>query len=819
AAPQAALPHCPNGTPPLAAHAPPFAARRADLSSPRVAPAASTPPLQPARRPLAARLPPLQSARRPLAARSLPLQPARCPLAARSPPLQPFRRSPPLQPARRPLAARSPPLRPARRPHAARSPPTCGPLAAPCSLRAALWQPACRPLQPARRPLQPTRHPFAARSPPLAACSPPLATPAPPAGSPLAAPLQPACHPLAAHSSPLAALAPPSGSPLTALLQPAHPPFADRVPARLLPARLLPALLLPTLLCAALLAALALCALLACYSSGSASPCSACYGFSECTHWLTRDAAARLAVRNHLPLAEHAHFGQHKTAKTMYDDVVARYSSPATAALGILTVYCPTCFPSFRDHFLALDPTTLTVDLLEQHLLVAETDIVSVGATRGTPRTPFFEGCSPSPLAPSYASAAAVDILCATDVEATSAVSGKHRSSKGKGGKGGGSGNGVGGGGGSEGDGGSGGGGSGGSGGGSGGFGGGSGGGGSGGGGGGGGCGTSGSGGSRGGSVQRGGSGGGQRQQHAGSSTLSTTAGQTCGKFHSQHHCFSRLDDAWCAEFGDEAECPRCAELLRSGVDILALDYDAILAAMYDLSVSAECDCYRCEPPDPGLEAAALGAIESALPGTAPAAALHTFTLDSGASRCFFRNNTTLTPLFAPVPVKLADPSGGPVLACSSTVLPCPSVPFGSLSGLHIPSFSTNLMSTAALQDAMVTTTTTGGQRVLICTFTRTGRHLATFTRRPGSSPVAPPSSCRLLSHQTLLWHHRLGHPSLPRLRGNASLFLKSSQVFSSPPALTCPALPSLRRRAAARCSSLLLVSLDDCSPADSPHG
>ncbi|CAI7769336.1 unnamed protein product [Closterium sp. NIES-54] len=34
----------------------------------------------------------------------------------------------------------------------------------------------------------------------------------------------------------------------------------------------------------------------------------------------------------------------------------------------------------------------------------------------------------------------------------------------------------------------------------------------------------------------------------------------------------------------------------------------------------------------------------------------------------------------------------------------------------------------------MVTTTTPGGQRVSICTCTRTGRHLATFTRRPGST-------------------------------------------------------------------------------------
>ncbi|CAI7890869.1 unnamed protein product, partial [Closterium sp. NIES-54] len=116
-----------------------------------------------------------------------------------------------------------------------------------------------------------------------------------------------------------------------------------------------------------------------------------------------------------------------------------------------------------------------------------------------------------------------------------------------------------------------------------------------------------------------------------------------------------------------------------SGVDIIALDYDAILAAMYALSVSAEGDCYLCLPFDPAIEAAALGASESSFPGTAPAEALHTFTLDSGASRCFFRDSTTLTPLPAPVLVRLGDPSGGPVLARSSTVLSCTAVPSGSL--------------------------------------------------------------------------------------------------------------------------------------------
>ncbi|CAI7807881.1 unnamed protein product [Closterium sp. NIES-54] len=455
-------------------------------------------------------------------------------------------------------------------------------------------------------------------------------------------------------------------------------------------------------------------------------------------------------------------------------------------------------------------------DCTSTHLLAAKTSVIAVGAARGTPCTPFFEGCSPSPLAPSYASTAAVDVLGDEDVEAASAT-GKRRSSKGKGSRGGGSGNGV----------------------------------------------------VVGATVEvvevvgvvagvgalvaavvaavgvavvtavgvvlnglellRG-------EVLAVARRSSSSIGArprrpssfTCGKPHTQHHCFSGLDVAWRAEFGDEANRPRWAKLLRSGVTIFDLDYDAILAAMYALSVSAEGGCYVCVPPDPGIEAAALGASESSLPSTVPAEALHTFMLDSGASHYFFCDSTTLTLLSAPVPVRLGDHSGGPVVARSSTVLPCPAVPSGPLSGLHLPSFSTNLVSTAAFQDAMVTTTTPGGQRMSICTCTRTGRHLATFTRRPASSlytlateppqvvtsaqvsaagQVAPPCSCRLLSHQTLLWHHHLGHPSLPHLRGMHSSLLVSGLPRSLPPLLPSPAPPCLpcvegRQRAAPHSSS-----------------
>ncbi|CAI7873348.1 unnamed protein product [Closterium sp. NIES-53] len=111
-------------------------------------------------------------------------------------------------------------------------------------------------------------------------------------------------------------------------------------------------------------------------------------------------------------------------------------------------------------------------------------------------------------------------------------------------------------------------------------------------------------------------------------------AGQTCGTVgHTQSCCFSCLSDTWRAEFGDAAELPRWLELVRQGVDIFALDYDAILTTMYALSASAEGDDYQYVPPDPGIAAAALGASEAGtLPGTTPAEALHTFILDSGAS-------------------------------------------------------------------------------------------------------------------------------------------------------------------------------------------
>ncbi|CAI7921038.1 unnamed protein product [Closterium sp. NIES-54] len=522
-----------------------------------------------------------------------------------------------------------------------------------------------------------------------------------------------------------------------------------------------------------------------------------------------------------------------------------------------------------------------------------------------TPRSPFFEGCSPSPLSPSFAS---------KDASAAS-TSAKRRNSKGKGGRGGGGGSGGGGGGSGSGSGGGGrvgGGGGGGGGGGT------SGGGGCSGGGGGssGGSGGSGGGGTRGGrsGPRRTGPGGGRGQHQQRQSETQTPqqlrewlvqsgtgeGSETCPAegdyyrcvppgpgiaavalgasasgtppgtapaeaFHTftldsgASRCFFRESTTLTplpapVPFPDAVELPRWHDLLLQNVPIFDLDFDAILAAMYALADITEGDCYLRVPPDPGTvaaalgasAAAALGASASAAPGagtsppsgTAPTESFHTFTLDSGASHSFFRDSTTLTPLRRPVAVSLADPSGGPVLAHSSTVLRCPAAPSGLLSGLHLPSFSTNLVSGADLEDAWVDQFTPGGQRVTHCTCSWTGRHLATFTRRPGtslytlttapppvpasgqvatssqvfaaasrSSPVSAPCSCRPLAHETLLWHHRLGHPSLPCLRGMASRALVSGLPRSLPPLPPGPAptfVPCVegRQRAAPHSSS-----------------
>ncbi|CAI7766514.1 unnamed protein product [Closterium sp. NIES-54] len=460
-------------------------------------------------------------------------------------------------------------------------------------------------------------------------------------------------------------------------------------------------------------------------TSGASPAPPATADSTVCSQWATRDAAARLAVRRHLPTTKRAHFSQYRSAQTLYDAVVGRYSSPATAALSrlflpylfpdltafptltdlithlrtsdtryraalpaefcaknpppmYLTLYyivtrLPDSLRSVRDHVLPVCPTSLTVDLLEERLLAAEQSIVAVGASRGDPRTPVFQGCSPPPLLPSVASAAAADLGGFESVGAASAPSGRRRPGKGKGGRGAGGASGGGGGGGGGGSGGGGGGG------GRGGRGGGVGsssGGGGGGGGGGSGGGGGGSGGAGRGSTQRSGSSGGPRQEQQRSRKTPSSqqlrdwyaghqrgegagpctyvlrtgdrAGDQCRGLHSTQRCFNRLTDSWRYQFPGATEIPRWGDLSRAGVAIFDLDYDAILAAMYALSTSDEGDCYLCLPPDPGGGAAALGACEAAALGAsasaAPGAVLHSFTPDHPCSGSFHVFATTSGP-------------------------------------------------------------------------------------------------------------------------------------------------------------------------------
>ncbi|CAI5959991.1 unnamed protein product, partial [Closterium sp. NIES-64] len=72
---------------------------------------------------------------------------------------------------------------------------------------------------------------------------------------------------------------------------------------------------------------------------------------------------------------------------------------------------------------------------------------------------------------------------------------------------------------------------------------------------------------------------------------------------------------------------------------------------------------------------------------------------------------------------------------------------------------------------------------------------------------LSAPCSCRSLAHKTVLWHHRLGHPSVQRLRGMHARYLVSGlpRVLPPlPPSLAPPCLPCVegRQRAAPHSSS-----------------
>ncbi|CAI7869544.1 unnamed protein product, partial [Closterium sp. NIES-54] len=257
-----------------------------------------------------------------------------------------------------------------------------------------------------------------------------------------------------------------------------------------------------------------------------------------------------------------------------------------------------------------------------------------------------------------------------------------------------------------------------------------------------------------------------------------TRSGEVCGLPHTTQRCFGRLTDAWHTQFPDAVELPCWHDLLLENVPIFDLDFDAILAAMYALADITEGDHYLRVPPDPGTVAAALGASAAAALGASASAAPGAGTSPPSETAPHSRRSVGL--LRSPLLTPPGDQS------------------------LHTPPRFYRF--------------TPGGQRVTHCTCSRTGCHLATFTRRPGSSlytlttapppvpasgqvaassqvfaaasrstPASAPYSCRPLAHETLLWHHRLGHPSLPRLRGMASCALRAAPHSSSFPPTETP--------------------------------
>ncbi|CAI7886529.1 unnamed protein product [Closterium sp. NIES-54] len=157
--------------------------------------------------------------------------------------------------------------------------------------------------------------------------------------------------------------------------------------------------------------------------------------------------------------------------------------------------------------------------------------------------------------------------------------------------------------------------------------------------------------------------------------------------------------------------------------------------------------------------------------------------VDSSASDSVYSSVVRLGASLAELPVasvgtSLADPTSGPVTSRYTTTLPCPAVPSGSLTGFHVPSFSRNLL----------------GVRPLVAASSQ----VAVSGQVPVSGPVAASCSCRSLAHPTVLWHHRTGHPSLPRLRAMSRqrLVLGLPRVLSSlPPSLAPPCGPCIEGR------------------------
>ncbi|CAI7923544.1 unnamed protein product [Closterium sp. NIES-53] len=343
---------------------------------------------------------------------------------------------------------------------------------------------------------------------------------------------------------------------------------------------------------------------------------------------------------------------------------------------------------------------------------------------------------------------------------------------------------------------------------------------------------------------------------------------QPCGRSHPPGQCFAQLTDMVRLAYGVDGPALDWLPLVQTyGPDLWGMSTSQLVDllgnphAMYAAVDSSASDSVYTSVVSLGaslaeVPVAGVGTCVDTSPGVAPEDASLSFNLDSGASHDFFRDHTTLTTLPMPFSVALANPTSGPLTARYTTTLPCLAVPSGSLTGFHVPSFSSNLVGVRPLVSQHVGVWIEPSGETAVCVDGDTYAPLATFTTKPGSSlytlhtgprgqqqqqqqqqrhqqllppthvtiprqvpashqvaaspqvavsgqvlvfgPVAASCSCRSLAHPTVLWHHRMGHPSISRLRAISSqrLVLGLPRVLPSlPPSLVPPCGPCVEGR------------------------
>ncbi|CAI7735978.1 unnamed protein product [Closterium sp. NIES-53] len=345
-------------------------------------------------------------------------------------------------------------------------------------------------------------------------------------------------------------------------------------------------------------------------------------------------------------------------------------------------------------------------------------------------------------------------------------------------------------------------------------------------------------------------------------SLIGARRGQPCGRSRPPGQCFAQLTDMVRLAYDVDSPAPDWLPLVQMcGLALWGMSTSLLVNllgtphAMYIVVDSSASDSVYSSLVSLGaslaeVPVASVGTCVDTSPGAPPEDASLSFTLDSGASHCFFRDRTTLTPLPTTVSVALADPTSGPVTARYTTTLPCLDFPSSSLTVFHVPSFSRNLVGVRPLMSQHGGVWIEPSGETAVCVDRDTYTPLATFTAEPGSGlytlhtgprgqqqqhqqllpptpvtgprqapashqvaaspqvavsgqvpvsgPVAASCSCRSLAHPTVLWHHRMGHPSISRLRVMSSqcLVLGLPRILPSlPPSLAPPFGPCVEGR------------------------